>query len=184
MTISVVKAACALRRHAWCLFWLAALVIHLPACASALGEALHGRVDLLRLALLAITQTLFVLKIIDVAWLRVRTTPRALLGWACGVALLHAAILPLTRARETLQLDPWYTATALGTASVAVGLLPVIRRLARRSGSSKHGRWRRLLPHLLDDRSGALLPPRFLLLSHACPIARAPPTRSCPHPAG
>lgn len=163
------------QRQFWRLFWLAVLVAHLPASVSAVREAWQGRPDLSRLALLAAAQALFTLKILDVTWLRVRATRRTLLAGACGVGLLHATVLPLTRARESVQLDPWYAVTALGAASVSIVLLPVARQLARRAGSTLHERWRRLLPHLLDDGSDALLPPRFLLLSRACLIARAPP---------
>ncbi len=175
----LVRSAGVLHRHAWRLFWLAVLVAHLPACVSALREAVLGRADLLRLALLAIAQTLSVLKIIDVVWLRVRTTPRALLSGVCVIALLHAMILPITRGCEVVQLDPWYTATALGAASVSISLLPVARRLAQGWSGGGRERWRRLLLHLPDNRSDALLAPRFLLLSHACLAARAPPAAFC-----
>jgi hypothetical protein len=169
------STACLFRRHAWRVFWVAVLVAHLPACLSALGDALLGQPDALRLALLAVAQALFILKIFDVPWLHVRTTRRTLLAGACGVALLHATLLPLTQVRESVQLDPWYAVTALGAASATIALLPVARQLARRAGCALHERWRRLLPQLLDDRSDVLLPPRFLLLSRACLIARAPP---------
>jgi hypothetical protein len=171
----LVRSACVLHRQAWRLFWLAMLVAHLPACVSALREALLGRADLLRLALLAVAQALFVLKVLDVVWLRVRATPRALLSGVCVIALLHAMILPLTRGCEAVQLDPWYTATALGAASVSISLLPAARRLAQGWNGGGRERWRRLLPHSPDERTEALLPPRFLLLSRACLVARAPP---------
>ncbi|MBW7906806.1 MAG: hypothetical protein LC135_02330 [Phycisphaerae bacterium] len=89
-------------RFAIRLAWAAMLVAHVPALVDAAAQLGWSAASWLRLLLLGVSHALFVLKLLDVPWLRLPADRRAGLALVLCVAILHAG--PLTRAHVPLEL--------------------------------------------------------------------------------
>ena len=172
------RAAPSWSGSAWRAFWVLMLVAHTPgwlaACGAGGGAGPHF--DVWRWALLTASQLLFVLKVVDVRWLRLPRERRAWLTVAVAVALLHADVV-----RQYAGADGSRTAPVCATVAVAAAAALGLRRThVRRLLETLHPRalHRRLRARLhlrLTDAERAWLPPRYLLLLRACRVNRAPP---------
>lgn len=154
---------------AWRCFWLLMLVGHLPATLASLDA---GVANLPRSAFLLLAQGLFVLKLLNVRWLRVRNCPRTWLAICIGVALLHAGVVTHDGVWIAEE-HSWRTlAVAVFSALAIATVLPLsqIHTSPRFQRNQARARWRDLAQELLR----AALPPRFLMLSFVS-IHRAPP---------
>lgn len=163
----------ALTALVWRLFWTIMLLGHAPATIEAIWGGEPGSpISIPRIAILLLAQLLFILKIVDVRWLRVQNSRRTWLAICIGVALLHAGAIPHDGGWFAEDLS-WQTltATALSTLYFAICIVIAFQQTAPRAIRGRdHTRWRLTLLALLK----AALPPRFLMLS-AVPIHRAPP---------
>lgn len=83
----------------WRLAWLLMLLLHLiPLAVRTIGAAPNEEADAsvvspLRAAFLFLSSAFFVLKIMDVPWLRFRTDGRATISWLVIVSVLHLGVL-------------------------------------------------------------------------------------------
>ncbi len=84
---------------AWRLFWLFMLVIHVGAVRSAVSSFVQPGVEydraigLGRLLILSASAAFFVLKVVDVSWLRLKPGWRSWLASGLVVALLHVQVM-------------------------------------------------------------------------------------------
>lgn len=158
--------------------WLAMLAAHAPLWLRACWPLLtgEGSVDWVRVVLVTLTQSIFILKLVDVPWLRLPRDRRVWLAVAVGVALLHAGVIdhatPLLN--EALGWHGLLVVSGLAALTVA----------ARRGRGARldgvHARAIRLftrtcLARAFDVVRQTLLPPRFLLLTLPTLVDRAPP---------
>lgn len=154
------------------------LAAHAPLWLRACWPLLSGEgpVDWLRILLVTLTQFVFVLKLLDLPWLRLPRDPRVWFAVAVGVALLHAGVID-------------HAAPLLNEALGWQGLLAV-SGLAALTAAARRGRGARLdgvrtrairvftrarLARAFDVVRQTLLPPRFLMLAHPAVVDRAPP---------
>lgn len=151
-------------------------VAHAPALWSAWGSAWPGSEPFnpLRALLLLGSQALFILKLLDVPWLRLPADRQRLVGWVVCAVLLHAGLLE--------HALPAALAGELGPVAVlatgAAGAWLIVRtagRLDARLSRHRVDRQRAILRQLRAHLLSALLPPRFLLLACVPSIHRAPP---------
>ena len=78
----------------WRLLWVAMLLVHArPVAALLIADEAFS---LLSTLLLALSSLFFVLKIVDVPWLRFRTDFRASVTWLLIVGILHLGVLNRT----------------------------------------------------------------------------------------
>jgi hypothetical protein len=154
---------------AWRCFWLVMLVGHLPATLASLDA---GVSNLPRIAILLLAQTLFVLKLLDVRWLRVRNCPRTWLAICVGVALLHAGAVTHDGA-WIIEEHSWRTLSVAALSALSVALLLLISR-HNAGPRCLRNRSRALWRDLSQLQLRAALPPRFLMLC-SISIHRAPP---------
>lgn len=89
------------------LAWATLFVGHLPSLFNAALAFASGDGNLLRMAVLAASQALFILKLLDVPWLRLPRDRRALMGLALVVLLLHAGPLLSTVGVELSHTEGW-----------------------------------------------------------------------------
>ncbi|MBL8878845.1 MAG: hypothetical protein JNG88_06960 [Phycisphaerales bacterium] len=157
----------------WRGFWALMLVAHLPATIDALASVFApGSVQFTRIAVLSTAQTLFVLKILNVRWLRVRNCPRAWLAICIGIALLHAGAIPhdggwFAEDARWGSLTVYLLAEMASALALASAVFQIPARAVQRHDS--------ILRRLIELRQRAAdPPPRFLLLA-ALPIHRPPP---------
>lgn len=159
-------------------FWALMLLGHLPAwiALSNICLASADQAHLLRWGLLTLSQVFFVLKYADVPWLRLPNERRTLIAFTVIIALLHAG--PVERAWSS---TPETGLIALPATCIGGMLLTWTCGLRRPAppGARRPRTMRRFtrarLHEILDRVSHALLPPRFLLLTGACHVNRAPP---------
>jgi hypothetical protein len=109
------------------LFWLAMLAGHLPATSAALA----GDASALRAAILLLSQSFFVLKLLDVPWLRLPADRRRLIAVIAVIALLHARVVESSLPRDVNTYAAWHVVAVVGSVS-AVALLLLVRRRAER----------------------------------------------------
>lgn len=156
--------------------WAAMLLGHLPAAISALSAAADDPAAWNRLLLLSLSLSFFLLKTVDVRWLRVRVTPRSVFALSAAAALLHADVIVPAGATSDRPLEPWQTVAVLTVLAVAGD---VFRRRERRLGAvrprDEARRASRAVTSLEARAAIALLPLRFLLLARSVSIHRAPP---------
>lgn len=156
--------------------WALMLVAHLPAWLASCRLADPAGVTLLRWGLLTASEFFFLLKLLDVPWLRLPRSGRARLAAVVAVGLLHAHVV--ARAAGAARPDaPLCAVLALSGAATLSGTL--LARGQRVHEDARPGRAGRPgtsgLPCLRAVVWAWLLPPRWLLLARACPICRAPP---------
>ncbi len=161
--------------------WLIMLLGHMPAMIQAWSTWLSSASsagDLFRCLTLTPAVLLFILKVIDVPWLRVARDGRGLLTMTIAVALLHAGVIQ----RMSTHLPDLETSAI--EATLAGGLLAVLAGAVRRMRRFEFGDCRRLrrrthanLVCILNREIFALLRPRFELLARACGVNRAPPAQ-------
>jgi len=158
------------------LFWLAMIVGHMPAIVSTYNAAGVGELSFARLSLLVVSQVCFVLKLIDVRWLRLPADRHATLAVVSVLVLLHAGVVGRAAAGQADDAPVWQV-LRLGGTLAALGALvggrrPTVARIRpRRVRCEAHAVLRRLRSAWLD----AWLPPRDLFLQRACAVYRAPP---------
>ncbi len=154
-------------------FWLVMMAGHAPALVMAWRGVLAGDGSLLRLIVLAASEVVFLLKLLDVAWLRIGRGWRGNLAVIMGIVLLHAGVLRQLVVHGIDNPNAWCV-LFVGSGSTALGYFAVRRpRPVVRSRPP-----RRVCPsirELLARSATALLPPRYLLLVRACSVNRAPP---------
>jgi len=164
----------------WRFVWLAMLLFHAKPLAAAIlpifGSTLIDEPALspLRALILILSSIFFILKIVDVGWLRFRTDSYSIVSWLIVVSLLHLG--PISRAAEAgdsqaaAKLGVVITlAGTLGLASIAVV------RLCRSSLSSVKNRpLDTLLPETVIIGAAVLCDRVFVL----CIGPRAPPAYS------
>lgn len=149
---------------------MALLVGHFPLLVATLAE---GR--LLSALILLLSETFFLLKLLDVRWLRLAGGPRALLAFVLVVMLLHAPLLRRAAAAQSEQVAPW---GAVVLAVLAAPMSALLRRVGLvvwlRDGRRRAREHAALLCRQAAERA-ALLPPRFLLFVRRLSVHRAPP---------
>ncbi len=150
---------------------------HLPALFALLRVTSPSDLDLVRLLLLMVTQAFFILKLVDVSWLRLPSERRALISFCLISLLLHAGVAHrLVTDGDALAIEPWQAIVLAGgcvhlLAEVRPGLLPGNRAWSRSSRVQQ----RASLQQAIERLTCAVLPPRFQLLIRACAVDRAPP---------
>lgn len=163
----------ALSNLLWRGFWAVMLLAHLPATIEALTSiGANGSIQISRIAVLITAQALFVLKIANVRWLRVRNCPRAWLAICIGIALLHAGAVPHDGGWFAEDAR-WSTLTnsLLVGISWALAVVLAVHQTSQRTVRLCDLITRRIL-ELWQQAADPL--PRFLLLI-ATPIHRPPP---------
>ncbi len=161
------------------LFWALMLLAHAPAWLTIITErsAPPDAGTLIRWLLLTLSQVFFLLKLLDVPWLRLPADRRALLAVTLAFALLHgdvaARVLREGPARDTAVMLTFLAegAVLLTGAALARVVLRVAVLSPRGERSRSRNRWRAVRAWL----SASTPPPRFLLLARACRVNRAPP---------
>ena len=155
------------------LFWFCLLLLHVPAVPSVWEEVAAGGDAapfwaVLRLAGLCASAVFFVLKVIDLPWLRLKPGPRAAVTAVLIVALLHVGVIERTIRGET-ELSP----ARAGLVLFGLQLVPRVVALARSACTDRqlrgHVYCRQLWESVLQPAA------RFVIPSYAGP--RAPP---CP----
>ncbi len=160
---------------AWRGFWLVMLLSHARAVASAwvsIGAGDAG-LDPARPVILTLASLFFVLKFIDVTWLRFKTDRRSIAALAMIVLLLHAQSFGITSDKELLP-------QMLATASAVLFLEPVQRRWEQI--------YVRIFAQLNCEPADGQRPPRWLatlrasvqqlpqwILTHTAAPTRGPP---------
>ncbi len=177
MTFSSIRFPNATRGLALRAFWVAMFASHAPALWSSLNaDSLHVG----RILLMLVSQTFFLFKALDLAWLRLPPCPRLRRAVIAGFVLLHAQAIERNIAHDPDSPLAW-NVVVLGGSLSAVGLAAT--PLLRRSSSSRPPRrgWvtldsaciRRALMARLER-----LPLRFLCLARGLIPDRAPPLPS------
>jgi len=151
-------------------FWLAMFAGHLPAAWG----ALLGNGSALRAGILLLSQTFFILKLIDVAWLRLPGDRRRLVAAVAVIALLHARVVESTLPEEVKAYTAWQIVAVVGGLST-LALFAHRRAAGRTEPIAPAGEALRQRVRLLWRFFDADIPPRFLLLLRSCPLDRAPP---------
>ncbi len=155
---------------AWRALWVVLLAGHVKATISAVSAT-----DLLGTLILLFSQSFFVLKLLDVPWLRVKLNARSALAITAGVVLLHARVLDSTQPHTPDSLTTGQAIVLASGASLLAGTL-LLRRYApaRRTATARRGAGsglRLFVAAICRD----LLPPRDpRWLSHGS-VNRAPP---------
>lgn len=160
---------------AWRGFWLVMLLAHARAVASAWASIGAGDagIDPARPVILTLAALFFVLKFIDVVWLRFRTDRRSIASLAMIVLLLHAQSIGIASDKDLLP-------QMLATASAVLFLEPVQRRWEQvyvrifaqpACQQARGGRRPRWLATRLDSTHQL---PRWILTHTAAPT-RGPP---------
>jgi hypothetical protein len=155
------------------LFWSGMLLGHIPAAAAALQALIEAPLApgaWTRCAILAVSHALFVLKLFDVPWLRLPSSPRQLTALAvCGI-LLHAGPLVREHVSSASDLECWQAVLVAATVvSLAGAPTPQPRRA--RGPSGPHSRRRQPAGHVwVRPQLGVL----------TCRSSRAPPADSLP----
>lgn len=160
------------------LFWMAMFASHAPAlCLALVDDALSTA----RLVLLGAAEAFFLLKIIDVRWLRIPPRSHARNAVIVGFVLLHAQAIERNVAHDLNSPVSWQL-VVLGGGIAAAGMS---RRSVGDSGRARtqdvsSGRRTRIARvRLADSAANCRLPRRFLSLERASLVDRAPPPR--PH---
>lgn len=150
---------------------------HAPAlCLAIVDDALSAA----RLLLLGAAEAFFLLKIIDVRWLRIPPRSHARNAVIVGFVLLHAQAIERNFAHDLNSPVSWQL-VVLGGGFAAAGLS---RRSAADSGCANaqdvsSGRRTRIARvRLADSAANGRLPRRFLSLERASLVDRAPPLRA------
>ncbi len=155
------------------LWWGGLILVHVPVLLS-IGRSVLDRpatAEVLTWSVLCLTVFLFVLKLLDVRFLRFRTRRTAVVAFVLGCALVHHGVVASDAGQAVIGQTPAILATGL--------LIEGLRRARRRL----LGRWRgmaaalRGIPHssLRFERvAEALRVPLPVLVSHLC-APRAPP---------
>lgn len=166
-------------------FWFCLLLLHVPAVPSVWEEVAAGGDAapfwaVLRLAGLCASAVFFVLKVIDLPWLRLKPGPRAAVTAVLIVALLHVGVVERTIQAET-ELSPARAGLVLFAGTVwpveglkrGLKLVPRVVALARSACTDRqlrgHVYCRQLWESVLQPAA------RFVIPSYRGP--RAPP---CP----
>ncbi len=158
------------------LFWGVMVLGHAPALLLAWRGLVVGEASALRLAVLAVSEIVFILKLFDVAWLRVRGGRGGVLAVTMAVVLLHAGVLRQVAVRGIDNPNAWCVLFVGSGAAAARRRLPQSLNPTATSCSRRHSRHRRRAAwSALAAFATAWLPPRFLLLRRAVSVNRAPP---------
>jgi hypothetical protein len=156
----------------WRLFWAAMLVMHMPSWVSVL---LQDEFEPLRAAFLTFSQLFFLLKLIDVSWLRMPAGSRA--RWALVVlfVLLHGDVVRRFAVAEPV--DTFVAPVAVFALGAMLLSVPSrgLRRAAREARRTQADALRRLLAQLCTGLDLVLLRPPRCALVRAGRVGRAPP---------
>ncbi|GEM_PF-1338419 len=159
------------------LFWAVMLLGHAPALLLAWQGVLAGEASWLRLAVLALSEIIFLLKLADVSWLRVRPGRGSVLAVSMAVVLLHAGVLRHVAVHGIDNPNAWCVLFLGSGAAAARRKFPQLLNPTATARSRQVSRCRRrALWSALVAFATASLPPRFLLLRRAVSINRAPPS--------
>jgi hypothetical protein len=96
---------------------------HLPAWAAVASKLSSAApIDGWRIAILTLSQLFFLLKVADVAWLRIQLTPRGWMAAALAVALVHAGAVRrgADGATDARDVGPWEAVVVFSVATLAV----------------------------------------------------------------
>jgi hypothetical protein len=118
-------------------FWVVMLLGHAPALFDALQNAASGELNLFRLSFLSVSQAFFLLKLLDVRWLRVSLAPRAYGVAILAIALVHGDVAH--RATASIAAPDAEPVTMVLTLA-ALALVPLVIGSLRRivQSSSAH----------------------------------------------
>ena len=156
-------------------FWAAMFVGHIPSLTASIVDSVNGESGLVRLILNLATQIFFVLKIVDVPWLRLPSERRAMLSFCLIVLLLHGGVAQRMVSDDAAVVDPWQAIVLAGGCAALIS--------ARLSGTHRNhtaarvtrNRVRALLTEVFKRAEAVIAPPRFLLLARSSSVNRAPP---------
>lgn len=151
--------------------WVALFAGHLPATLASLSSA---EPDWLRSAAMVFTQVLFVLKIVDVRWLRVPSDRRTRTALIAILVLLHGRVLISSHA---IDADGSWRFVVL-TSGVATLAAAAVRNGICRGHRENHvarSRARWLVERAIETGRQAYWPARFLLMIRRSSPHRAPP---------
>lgn len=150
-------------------------VAHAPAVVVAWRSVLAGDLSAARFAILLASQIVFLLKILDVRYLRLPMAPRARFAIVSMVVLLHADVIQRASAQDFDNPRAWVVMTVGAVVAAGAVLLLKVRKLDGIRPRQTRGRSRRMLALILERISEVFLPPRYIMLVRACPVDRAPP---------
>ncbi len=162
----------------WRPFWALMLFVHAPAWALSFlaWTASRDPFALLRWGLLTGSLLLFVLKLVDVRWLRLPRDPRVRLTAIVILLLAHTGVFQRALATDFDWDTPYYATLVTGGAGALSLLAPIVRRILDALRQRFVQRRKRAALHVvLASAVPAFLTPRYLRLAHACPVTRAPP---------
>ncbi len=156
-------------RVAWQALWVVLLAGHIKATIAAVGAA-----DIPGTLILLLSQSFFVLKLLDVSWLRVRWNVRSALAITAGVVLLHARVLDSSQPHTPDSLTTGQAIVLASGASLLAGAFLLRNAPARRTATARRGTGSGLRLLLAAQRRDFLPPrdPRWLSLGS---VNRAPP---------
>ena len=156
------------------LLWSVMLAAHLPATLALFS----GESTLARCAFLLFSQVFFLLKIVDVAWLRWPTDRRTLVALSAGFLLLHARVIVHSVNSDIDSPIAWHVVVLTSVVTAAAATVLRERHVEHVAERCNRRRVSNVCERVLEAISHALLPPRFLLLRRACSVHRAPPFRA------
>lgn len=167
-----------LPRYLWRAFWALMLVLHVPAWWATCGTWITtGDAQFLQSGVLSASLVLFLLKLLDVRWLRLPCNRRAYLGVTVAVVLLHGDVARRMGAADREPNIVTYAAIVVGLTAAQLAVLRVrlsgVLHAVRPRASRRRGR--EALNHLLQRVEQLGLSPRCLLRVCPCPVNRAPP---------
>jgi hypothetical protein len=157
-------------------FWALMIGGHGPASAAALSELLAGECSPLQFALSWGSQLLFVLKFLDVRWLRLRSNYRVRIAALLAVVALHAGVIEHVVVHDEAIPATWQLLTfsgGLGAAGATLARTPRPREAVRPRRDRRRNR--SAIGAVFAAIAGAWLPPRYTLLARASAPLRAPP---------
>lgn len=162
--------------------WAALLLLHMPAWLAVIGKsaAADSELDLLRLLAMTLVQGFFVLKVVDVRWLRIPRNSRSWLAFGLIVTLMHGDV-----ARRALAGNPRGSAANSAWAAIvitATGFAEAVRRTRNRvdkldcsAARALRDNVRALLRSIFNPIHDAHFKPVYLLIARDALLNRAPP---------
>jgi hypothetical protein len=162
----------------WRAFWAFMLLLHAPAWWATCGTWITaGDTHLLQSGVLSASLLLFLLKLLDVRWLRLPRNRRAYLGATVAILLLHGDVARRMAAQDRDTDGVTYAEIVVALTAAQLAVLQFRVRRASRATRPRAARRlvREVLNRLLQHVAELGLSPRCLLMVCPCPVNRAPP---------